>query len=145
MDCDVLVRRDINELFDLADPTKAVMVVKHDYRPANDTKMDGQTQSTYPRKNWSSVMLFNLGHPANRDLTVEMVNSLPGRDLHRFCWLPDHLIGELPQEWNWLVGHSDRSIDPAIVHFTEGTPSMPGHENDPYSDEWQNTLRCWAA
>ncbi len=145
MDCDVLVRKDLNRLFQLADPSKAVMVVKHDYQPPEGFKMDGQMQTRYARKNWSSVCLWNCDHPANKKLTVDLINTLPGRDLHAFCWLEDDQIGELPPEWNWLVGHSDPAVDPAIVHFTEGTPAMPGHENDPFADEWRAELERWAA
>lgn len=145
VDCDVMARKNIDRIFDQADPTKAVMVVKHQHQPDLATKMDGQIQTSYPRKNWSSVCLFNCDHPANRALTVEMVNTLPGRDLHRFCWLEDDQIGELGQEWNWLVGHSDPAIDPAIVHFTDGIPTMPGYENCAFADEWRVELRKWAA
>jgi hypothetical protein len=143
-DCDILVRANISRLFDLARLDKAVMVVKHDYRQGNGMKMDGQLQTIYPRKNWSSVMLFNCDHPSNKKLTVELVNSALGRDLHRFCWLDDNEIGELPPEWNYLVSHSklsDRS--PAIVHFTEGLPDMPGYEMQEYADEWRE-LRPYA-
>lgn len=145
MDADMLVRRSLDRIFQAADPSKAVIVVKHDYDDASGVKMDGQAQQPYARKNWSSVMLFNASHPANRALTVEMVNTLPGRDLHRFCWLDDADIGEMPVEWNWLVGHSPEAVDPSIVHFTLGVPSMAGHENDPYADEWRGQLARWAA
>lgn len=145
MDADVMVRRNLGDLFALADPTKAVMVVKHDHRPERAVKMDGQAQQQYPRKNWSSVMLFNCDHPSNRALTTEMVNELPGRDLHRFCWLADDEIGALDPTWNWLVGYSEPLADPAIVHFTEGVPSMPGHEDNPFADEWRAELERWAA
>lgn len=144
MDCDMLVRGNIVRLFEMADPKKAVMCVKHVHAPPEGTKMDGQEQLRYARKNWSSVMLFNCDHPANRALTVEMVNALPGRDLHRFCWLEDDLIGDLPPSWNWLVGHSPADIEPNIVHFTEGTPAMPGYEDVAYADEWNQMLRDWA-
>ena len=145
MDCDMLVRRDLQRLFGLADPSKAVMVVKHNHQPTEAVKMDGQAQLRYARKNWSSVMLFNCDHPANKALTLELVNSVPGRDLHRFCWLEDDLIGELSPEWNWLVGHSDPGIDPSIVHFTDGTPAMPGYEHCAYADEWRSELIRWAS
>lgn len=144
MDSDMLVRRNLDRLIDLADPSKAVMVVKHNHQPPEGVKMDGQAQTRYARKNWSSVMFFNVDHPANRALTVDLVNSVPGRDLHRFCWLDDKDIGELSPEWNWLVGHSDPAIDPAIVHFTDGTPSMAGYENCDYSDEWREEFAAWA-
>ncbi|AZV23763.1 hypothetical protein EJ079_21730 [Mesorhizobium sp. M7A.F.Ce.TU.012.03.2.1] len=145
MDCDVLVRRDLLALFNQADPSKAVMVVKHDHRPAGTVKMDGQAQTLYARKNWSSVILWNVDHPANAGLTMDLVNSVPGRDLHRFCWLDDSLIGELDPQWNFLVGHSDPAIDPAIVHFTDGVPSMSGYEDCAYADEWRAALERWAA
>lgn len=145
MDADMLVRRDLQPLFAQADPSKAVMVVKHDHQPAESVKMNGQAQTRYFRKNWSSVILWNVDHPANRALTMDLVNSVPGRDLHRFCWLDDELIGELDPQWNFLVGHTDPSIDPAIVHFTDGTPAMPGFENCPYADEWRAELERWAA
>ena len=145
MDCDMLVRTDLKRLFDMADPSKAVMVVKHNFAPPDGVKMDGQLQLRYARKNWSSVCLWNVEHPANAALTMELVNSVPGRDLHAFCWLPDDLIGELPVEWNWLVGHSDPDVDPAIVHFTDGIPTMQGYEDMPYADEWRAELERWAA
>jgi hypothetical protein len=146
MDCDMLVRHDIGRLFDQRDPTKAVQVVKHDFRPKNTTKMDGQVQSQYSRKNWSSVILFNVDHPANQRLTVDLINNVPGRDLHGFCWLEDHEIGELDIEWNYLVGfHTvDDCLDPAIVHFTDGIPTMAGYEDCDYADEWRRSLNEWS-
>src|SRR6185369_11183489 len=118
---------------------------KHDYQPALNVKMDGQVQSAYPRKNWSSVMAFNLAHPANEALTVEMVNSLPGRDLHRFCWLDDDEIGELDPKYNYLVGDGPRQENPTIVHFTNGTPDLHGFTNAHFADEWRAELERWAA
>lgn len=144
MDGDVLVRSDVFNLFDQCDPEKAVMVVKHNYAPPEGIKMDGQMQSRYARKNWSSVIAFNCEHPANKALTVELVNTVPGRDLHRFCWLEDNDIGELDASWNWLVGHSDPEIDPDIVHFTEGLPNMTGYEDSDFADEWWAELNRWA-
>lgn len=145
LDADMLVRTSLDLLFAQADPSKAAMVVKHDHRPTEKEKMDGQPQTQYPRKNWSSVMLLNCDHPSNRVLTVGMVNEMPGRDLHRFCWLADDEIGSLDPTWNHLVGYSEPLADPAIVHFTSGIPSMPGHENDPFADEWRAELQRWAA
>lgn len=140
MDGDVLVRSDISQLFALADPSKAVMCVKHNHTPTETVKMDGQLQTRYARKNWSSVMLLNCDHPSNvNGLTRELLNTAPGRDMHAFCWLQDREIGALPPEWNWLVGHSDPAIDPKLVHFTDGPPDMPGYEDVPFADEWR---RC---
>lgn len=135
-DCDIMVRRNINSLFSLADNSKAVMVVKHKYVQRDGIKMDSQIQTVYKRKNWSSVILFNCDHPSNKQLSVEYVNSVRGLDLHQFAWLSDYEIGELPPEWNYCVGHSPH-IDPAIVHFTDGIPDMPGYENQEFADEWR--------
>jgi lipopolysaccharide biosynthesis glycosyltransferase len=142
MDCDMLIRANLGRLFEFCnrDPSKAVWCVKHDHRPCSTVKMDNQAQTQYARKNWSSVMVFNVGHPSNARLTPAMVNALPGRDLHAFCWLGDHEIGELDPEWNFLVGHTDPNIDPKIVHFTEGGPWMRGYENVPFADEWRAQL-----
>lgn len=134
-DGDVLFRSDIAGLFSLADESKAIHVVQHYQFPNASVKMEGQTQTTYPRKNWSSVILFNCGHPANKALTVDLVNSVPGRDLHRFCWLQDNLIGQLPARWNVLIGEEDIP-DPGIAHFTLGLPNLKGFEHCDFSDEW---------
>ena len=123
VDCDVLFLDDITNLTSLLDDQYAVMCVKHQYKPKMGQKMDAQLQTVYARKNWSSVMAFNCDHPANDRLTLEMVNSLPGRDLHRFCWLEDGEIGELPKEWNALIGEDGYDIDTAkIAHYTLGGP-----------------------
>jgi lipopolysaccharide biosynthesis glycosyltransferase len=144
VDCDVMALKNIEELFALADPSKAVMCVKHNFAPPPDVKMDGQEQTRYARKNWSSVMLFNVKHPANKALTVDLINTVPGRDLHRFCWLDDSDIGELGPEWNWLVGHSSPNIEPKICHYTDGIPSMRGYENQAFAAQWRSELSRWA-
>lgn len=144
MDSDILARSSVQPVFDQADPRYAVMVVKHQHEPDHMVKMDGQFQTKYARKNWSSVMLFNCEHPANKRLTLEMVNSVRGRDLHRFCWLEDHEIGELDVKWNYLVGISE-CPDPVLVHFTNGLPTLRGYENCEYADEWWDAQDEWAA
>lgn len=145
MDGDTLARDNLARVFEDLDPAKAVYCVKHRHEPVAKTKMDGQIQTAYARKNWSSVMVFNCDHPANRALTLDLINTAPGRDLHRFCWLKDDLIGELDAAWNFLVGHSDPAIEPKIVHFTSGLPDMAGYEGVPYADEWRAELLRWAA
>lgn len=145
MDCDMLVRKPLEPLFELArrpeNSEKALLCVQHNFAPPEGIKMDNQVQTQYARKNWSSVMLLNPNHHSNvLDLTPELVNSVPGRDLHRFCWLADEEIGALPVDYNWLVGHSPNNIDPTIVHFTDGAPCMAGYENVPYADEWRDWL-----
>ena len=146
VDCDVMVRSDLNEIFRLADPKYAVMCVKHHFDPPEGVKMDGQAQLRYARKNWSSVCLYNVDHPSNQKLTLEMVNTLPGRELHAFGWLEDHEIGELGPEWNFLCGfHDPAEINPKIVHFTDGIPTMKGYEDAPFADEWRRELFRWAS
>src|SRR5262245_4914326 len=140
MDYDVLARANLYELKPLLDDSKAVMCVQHDHRPSFNVKMDGQEQSSYPCKNWSSVMAINIDHPANDALTIGLVNTKPGRDLHRFCWLDDTVIGALPAAWNVLVGHTDEVCDPKIVHFTDGGPWIEAFRNVPYADEWFSVL-----
>jgi len=139
-DSDFLWRRDVAELFALADPDCAVQVVQHRQRPREQRKMRGQIQESYSRKNWSSLVLWNCAHPANQALTPEVVNMRSGRWLHSFGWLRDDQIGALPAEWNWLEGHDDTDIDPKAVHFTRGTPDMPGYEGAHYADEWRGWL-----
>jgi len=140
-DSDFLFRADVEELLKEISFKHAVSVVKHKHSPTDALKMDGQLQTVYARKNWSSFMVINNEHPSNRWLTPQNVNAVPGRDLHRFCWLKDDEIGELGPEWNWLEGHSSMDINPKAVHYTRGTPDMPGYENAPYADEWRQILR----
>lgn len=124
-DSDVLFLKDPTELLDLLDPSYAIMVVKHQQRESESVKMDGQVQTFYRRKNWSSVVLWNLDHPANQRLTADMLNNSPGRDLHAFKWLEDHEIGELPLQWNYLINASAAELAPsqvALAHYTLGGP-----------------------
>jgi hypothetical protein len=140
-DCDFLFRDDVCKLFALADKRYAVMCVQHDHQPVEAVKMDGQVQTVYPRKNWSSLMLINHAHPSVQALTADKANSLTGLELHGFSWLRDHEIGALPTEWNWLEGSSNPRIEPKAVHFTRGTPDMKGYESVPYANEWWNYAR----
>jgi lipopolysaccharide biosynthesis glycosyltransferase len=144
VDGDVMFRGNVARLFEQLDPSKAVYCVQHKHDPVGGTKMDSQIQTTYSRKNWSSVLCFNADHAANKALTLEFLNKTPGRDLHAFCWLKDSEIGELPQAWNVLVGHTDPAISATIAHFTSGTPDMPGYEDQPYADEWRTRRNDWA-
>lgn len=140
VDCDVLFRCDPGELFDLMDPSFAVMCVKHEHIVnENRRKMEERIQVNYPRKNWSSVVIYNCEHPVNKKLTLDLINRAPGRDLHRFCWLDDDDIGSLPLAWNHLVGVTEGG-HPKLVHFTSGTPSMKGYDAQPFVDEWRGHL-----
>lgn len=143
-DCDVVMLRDVRTVtmepgFD--NGGKAVYVVKHDHRPGEQWKMDGQAQLAYPRKNWSSVVLWNCDHPAHQRLNLHTVNAMPGRWLHAFGWLHDHEIGELPPEWNWLVGVQPKPERPAIAHFTLGGPFTPGWKGAEHDELWLEAAR----
>jgi len=138
-DCDFLWLEPAKNLLRSIDDSKAVLVVKHNYIPPNDFKMDGQVQYRYPRKNWSSLVLWNCSHPANKKLDVNLVNTESGMYLHRFSWLEDSLIGELSLEWNWLVGWHKSPEDgiPKALHFTEGGPWLDNYRDCEYSDVWR--------
>lgn len=136
MDCDMLCLADIGELAAQIErqPDKTVLVCKHDYSPRTERKFLDQVQTKYPRKNWSSLMVFN--NARCRTLTPAYVNSAPGLDLHRFNWIEDDAIGELPLEWNWLVGEYDHRPDAKIVHYTLGGPYFDDYRNCDYAAEW---------
>ena len=142
MDCDMILTTDIKELFDQADPKYAVMCVQHDYTPKEGTKMDGQKQTIYPRKNWSSVMLFNCAHPSNAALTMDLVNNpeINGAYLHRSSWLKDEEIGELDHTWNYLVGVYDDIDTPNLIHYTEGGPWFENYRDCEFADLWKQEL-----
>jgi lipopolysaccharide biosynthesis glycosyltransferase len=142
VDADVVFLADVADLFDQADPDKAVMVVKHQQPESGGTKMDGQAQLAYRRKNWSSVCLWNVNHPANRRLSLQDVNERPGRDLHAFYWLHDDEIGNLSCDWNWLVGVQEKPLFPKIAHFTLGTPNLaPDLADCQHAEIWWEASR----
>jgi len=147
MDCDVLVMGNLMHLFAELDTSKAVYCVKHKEMPdVSGVKMDGQLQVPYRRKLWSSVMIWNCEHPANKRLTLEAVNTRPGRDLHAMHWLDDSEIGELDPAWNHLVDIDPvPECGPMIAHYTLGTPDMEGHGDCSFADEWCAELNEWAA
>lgn len=133
MDCDMLNRRDIGDLWNLRDEDYAVQVVKHNHIPIEATKFLGETQTKYEKKNWSSVMLFN--NAKCKKLTPDYVNTASGLALHQFKWMDEELIGELPGEWNHLVGY-DKAKDAALVHYTHGGPYFPEYTTCEYASEW---------
>lgn len=141
VDSDWLFRADIKKLTRNINADYAVSVCKQDYVPKCDTKMDGQAQQKYFRKNWSSFMLFNCGHPSNRFLTVEAVNEEPGSWLHSISWVPDNEIGDIDHKWNWIDGTTKGEALGA--HFTLGGPWFPHlrNANQPYFDEWRQVAR----
>lgn len=136
MDGDMLVRDDIVKLWSLRDESKAVMVVKHDYKTKANNKYLGSKNQDYPRKNWSSVVLWNCGHPDNRVMTPEFIENATGAQLHRFTWLADEQIGELPKVWNWLPDELGENPDAKLLHWTLGTPSFHEYADAPMAGEW---------
>jgi len=146
MDCDMLCRVDIAALAGEIDlqAEKAVLVCKHDYQPNPRNKFLNQVQTVYPRKNWSSLMLFN--NERCKALSAGYVNTATGLDLHRFVWTRDELIGDLPLEWNWLVEEYKPRPNARIVHFTRGGPWFDEYKNCDYADEWRAELKLlqWA-
>ena len=142
VDCDFLFTKDVAELFAMKDERYALMCVKHDYVPKNAVKMDGQKQVSYPRKNWSSCILWNCGHLSNRILTPYIASRQTGAYLHRFQFLSDYMIGDLPLEWNWLEGEYDKpEVPPAAIHFTNGGPWFENWQNVDYADLWKSYLK----
>lgn len=139
-DGDMLLKEDIHELWKLRDDQYAVMVVKHDYKTKSKTKYIGTSMETvnpdYPRKNWSSVILWNCAHPQNRLLTPEHVMKATGRHLHTFSHLTDDEIGELPKEWNWLTTEYPENPDAKLIHYTLGVPGIRFYADSDHSDEY---------
>ena len=135
MDCDMLMFEDVAELWRMRDDSKAIQVCKHDYTPKEDTKFLGQVQTKYEKKNWSSVMLMNCKKCTT--LTPDYVNKASGLELHQFKWLEgDHLIGDLPLEWNWLVGEYEYKDDVKNVHYTKGGPWFEEYKDCDYAQDW---------
>jgi len=146
-DCDVVFLGDVAELLEIADPRYALMCVQHapqghtrtavyEHGALYSAKMDGQLQTIYPRKNWSSVVLWNCDHPANQRLSLVDIQERRGFDLHNLYWLADSEIGALPAEWNWLVNVEPMPIKPKIAHFTLGGPFTPGWQGADYDSLW---------
>jgi hypothetical protein len=148
MDADMVFQCDVKDLFALCDDKYAVMVVKHNHKPKNGIKMDGRVNDQYHRKNWSSFVLFNCSHPANRMLTKERVSFLSGADLHSFNWLTDNQIGVLPHSYNYIAGTSpvlpsERKNIPHVIHYTDGGPWFDECQDVPYALTWVEEYEDW--
>jgi len=143
MDCDFLWRGDVAGLMDYANPYYGAVVVQHDYKPKETHKMDGKVQHQYPRKNWSSLILFNCEHLHIKAVTPELVNRESGMYLHQIRFLWDACIGNLPIAYNYLEGwHTkDDCPNPVAVHFTRGGPWFKDYTDVEYGDEWMRMAR----
>lgn len=140
-DGDMICREDLKNLWGLRDESHAVMVVKHDYQTKAHQKYLGNKNENYPKKNWSSVILWNCAHPANKVLTPDFVMSKDGKFLHRFSWLDERQIGELPKEWNWLTTEYPDNYDAKLLHYTLGTPCFKDYKTCDMSDVWWSSFR----
>jgi lipopolysaccharide biosynthesis glycosyltransferase len=136
IDGDMIVCDDIVKLWELQNPYMDVMVVKHDYKTKMPVKYLGSKNEDYPRKNWSSVILWNCSSFPNKILTPEFIQNSTGADLHRFTWLDDARIGELPKEWNWLPDEFGENKDAKLLHYTLGAPCFHEFANTPQANEW---------
>jgi lipopolysaccharide biosynthesis glycosyltransferase len=136
MDGDMIMRGDIAELWTQRSSYYDVQVVKHDYKTRMTEKYLGSKNEDYPRKNWSSVILWNCNSHPNRRLTPEFVQQSTGAELHRFTWIEDSRIGELDKEWNWLPDEYGANTNAKLLHYTLGTPCFHEFATTPQGDEW---------
>jgi lipopolysaccharide biosynthesis glycosyltransferase len=136
IDGDMILRTDICELWNLRHNDYDVMVTKHNYTTKSSVKYLGASNQDYPRKNWSSVILWNCASSANQCLTPDYIQTSTGSHLHRFQWLSDEKIGTLPLEWNWLPDEYGRNSRAKLLHFTLGTPCFYEYSESAHSQEW---------
>ena len=122
-DSDFIWRCDINELKQYFDNSKAISCIQHKYDKCNSSlKMDGLKQEWYPRKNWSSLMIFNCSHPDCGNLTIDSIAHQTPQWLHRMVWTIDENIGSIMKTYNYLLGYYNDDDDPKVVHLTDGGP-----------------------
>ncbi len=143
---DMLCLGDLAELWGMKDYYSAIQVVQHDYTPKNTKKYVGTeleaANEGYPRKNWSSLVLWNNSYYGHRILTPKYINDTPGSNLHRFEWIPDDRIGSIPKDWNVLIGEENQSDLVNIAHYTNGIPGFTHYRHEPYSDQWKQAWRA---
>ena len=140
LDGDMVCQEDISLLWSLRDSSKAIQVVKHDYKTKSNKKYLNNINIDYPKKNWSSVIIWNCAHPKNKLLTPELISSSEGKFLHRFMWLDEEDIGELPVEWNWLAIEYPPNPNAKLIHYTLGTPCFSEYSQTEMSDAWNSTF-----
>ncbi len=142
-DGDMVCLEDISKLWNLREghKEKAVLVVQHDYRTKKAIKYLGNKNENYPRKNWSSLVLWNCEHPKNRILTPEFIQKSSGAFLHRFSWLEESEIGELKKEWNWLALEYPDNREAKLIHYTLGTPCFKEYSESAMADIWMEAFR----
>ena len=139
LDGDMLARGDVAELWNMRRPDRGVQVVKHDYKTAFPVKYLGAKNEDYPRKNWSSVILWNCGFFPHRKLTPDFVAKAKGSYLHRFEWLEDAQIEPLPSDWNHLTMEYAPNPAAMLYHYTLGLPAFKGYDEQEGAGEWFDT------
>lgn len=141
---DMLCLADISELWGERDNWHGVKVVKHDYQSTTSMKYIGTEMEAanyaYPKKNWSSLMLFTNSYAPHEKLTPEFVNKQPGSYLHRFSWMPEERIGDLPAEWNHIPLELPYDINAKLVHFSLGIPGFEHYGDCDYATHWKQTM-----
>lgn len=145
LDGDMVVRDDIAKLWRLRDPWCAAQVVQHTYKTKYRGKYLKNRNEDYPRKNWSSVILWNCGHYSNRKLTPDYVEKASGAELHRFTWIDDNRIGALPPHWNHLTMEYSACNDAALYHFTIGLPAFSEYAGSDNAEFWWDAAEKMAA
>ena len=138
LDGDMIVNDDLNSLFNHFDDQYAVQVVKHNYKTKYPIKYLGHRNDDYPKKNWSSVILFNCSHPKNKFLTPKLIETAPGSYLHRFSWLDEKEVGEISKEWNYLVLEYPENKKAKIFHYTVGAPCFSDFNHGEEAKIWHN-------
>ena len=141
VDGDMIVRGDISDLFALRRLDVGAQCVQHAYKTKHPTKYLGNKNADYPRKNWSSVILWNCAFRPNRILTPEYVASKSGAFLHRFLWLQDNQIAPLPDAWNRLVLEQPVQESDRLLHYTIGTPCFQEYADCDHAEEWHAAYR----
>jgi lipopolysaccharide biosynthesis glycosyltransferase len=140
LDGDMVCQEDISLLWKMKDSSKAVQVIKHEYKTKANKKYLNNINIDYPKKNWSSVIIWNCAHPKNKVLNPEFISCSDGKFLHRFMWLDDEDIGELTLEWNWLAIEYPPNPNAKLIHFTLGTPCFSDYSQSEMSDEWHSAF-----
>lgn len=143
---DMLCRGDLAELWEMRTGWDALQVVKHDYKTKHSRKYLGTELEAenldYPKKNQSSCMIFNCNHYLNKHgLGLKNIQEKQASYFHRFSWLPEDRISELPAEWNWLVGENQFNPQAKIAHFTLGMPGFSHYSDSEYADEWKQAMQ----
>ena len=138
IDGDMVVRGDIIELYESLKTAHDVAVVKHDYKTRMPVKYMGAPNEDYPRKNWSSVIVWDCQSYPNRRLTPDFVQKQPGSFLHRFSWIDDDRIQALPLEWNWLPDELGENAEAKLLHYTLGTPCFHEFADTTQAAEWHS-------